>query len=155
MARAAKQAVTERGRQGNAEEAAYLELVRTAEALTRPLAQLLKAEELSGAQYNVLRILRGAREGLTCGEISDRMITRDPDITRLLDRLEKRKVIARNRDDKDRRVVLTRITDDGLALLSRLDQPILDMHHRLLGHLGEDRLATLCELLQACRSEAT
>jgi DNA-binding MarR family transcriptional regulator len=134
------------------EEAAYLELVRTTEMLSRPLAQLLKAEDLSPAQYNVLRILRGCPEGLTCGEVGDRMITRDPDITRLLDRLEKRKLISRSRDDKDRRVVLTRITAGGLEVLGRLDQPVRNTHRRLLGHLGADRLQMLRELLQDCRS---
>jgi DNA-binding MarR family transcriptional regulator len=135
------------------EEAAYLDLVRTAEALSRPVVQLLKTEELSSAQYNVLRILRGSPNGLTCGEIGERMITRDPDITRLLDRMEKRGVISRSRDIKDRRVVLTRITTEGLDVLARLDQPVRDLHRRLLGHLGGDRLRTLRHLLEACRSE--
>ena len=81
--------------------------------LSRGFAPLLKAEELSSTQYNVLRILRGAPEGLPCGEIGNRMITRDPDITRLLDRLEKRGLVSRCRETKDRRMVLTRITDKG------------------------------------------
>jgi len=134
------------------EEIAFLDLARTTEMLSRPLVQLLKTEDVSPAQYNVLRILRGSPDGLTCGEIADRMITRDPDITRLLDRLEKRKLVARARDHKDRRVVLTRIASDGLDLLSRLDQPVRDMHRKLLGHLGPERLRGLAELLEACRS---
>src|SRR6187549_160853 len=81
------------------EEAAYLDLMRTTEMLSRPLTQILKSEDLSPAQYNVLRILRGSPDGLTCSEIGNRMITRDPDITRLLDRMEKRHLIARNRDE--------------------------------------------------------
>jgi DNA-binding MarR family transcriptional regulator len=139
-------------RTASPEEAAYLDLVRTTEMLSRPVAQLLKSEDLSAAQYNVLRILRGCPEGLTCREIGNRMITRDPDITRLLDRLEKRKLISRSRDDEDRRVVLTRIRADGLDLLARLDQPLRDMHRRLLGPLGPERLQALAQLLQACRS---
>jgi DNA-binding MarR family transcriptional regulator len=135
------------------EEAAFLDLVRTTEALSRPLLQLLKTEDLSSPQYNVLRILRGSVDGLTCGDIAIRMITRDPDITRLLDRLEKRNLIARNRDDKDRRVVLTRITAEGLELLARLDQPVRDTHRRLLGHLGPSRLRELAEILEECRSQ--
>jgi len=135
------------------EEAAFLDLVRTTEALSRPVAQLLKTEDLSSAQYNVLRILRGCPEGLTCGEIGDRMISRDPDITRLLDRMEKRHLISRGRDGKDRRVVLTRIAPEGLALLAQLDQPVRDLHQRLLGHLGTERLRTLRELLEVCRGE--
>jgi DNA-binding MarR family transcriptional regulator len=133
------------------EEAAFLDLVRTAELLSRPVAQLLRSEDLSPAQYNVLRILRGATAGLTCGEIGNRMITRDPDITRLLDRIEKRGLISRNRHDQDRRVVLTRITGEGLALLERLDEPVLDLHRRLFGHLGAERLETLRQLLEECR----
>jgi DNA-binding MarR family transcriptional regulator len=134
------------------EEAAYLDLMRTTEMLSRPLAQLLKTEDLSPAQYNVLRILRGSPEGLTCGEIGSRMITRDPDITRLLDRLEKRKLISRSRESRDRRVVLTRIASDGLELLARLEQPVQETHRRLLGHLGLERLRTLAQLLEICRS---
>src|SRR5256714_15609000 len=80
------------------EEVAFLDLLRTCDLLSRGPAQVLKAEDLSSTQYNVLRILRGTPEGLTCGEISARMITRDPDITRLLDRLEKRGLILRRRD---------------------------------------------------------
>ena len=136
------------------EEAAYIDLVRTTDLLSRPLARLLKAEDISPAQYNVLRILRGSPEGLTCGEIGNRMITKDPDITRLLDRLEKRRLISRHRGEKDRRVVLTRITAGGMELLGRLDQPVRDTHRRLLGHLGMEQLQTLRELLQVCRSQA-
>ncbi len=148
----AKSEITPR-RQAIPEEAAYLDLARTTEILSRPLAQLLKADDLSPAQYNVLRILRGAPEGLTCGEIGNRMITRDPDITRLLDRMEKRSLISRSRDAKDRRVVLTRITAGGLDHLAALDRPVRDMHRRLLGHLGTERLGVLRQLLEACRSE--
>src|SRR6267142_3097960 len=85
------------------EEAAFLELLRTTDMLSRGLVKVLKIEDLSGTQYNVLRILRGTLEGLPCGEIASRMITRDPDITRLLDRMEKRGLISRSRANKDRR----------------------------------------------------
>lgn len=135
------------------EEAAFLELLRTTDQLSRRLVPLLKAEELSPTQYNVLRILRGAPEGLTCGEIGQRMITRDPDITRLLDRLEKRGLIARWRDVKDRRIVLARITPEGLKTLDRLDEPVQEGHRRQLGHLGRARLKALCELLRAARGQ--
>lgn len=138
---------------GSAEEAAALDLARTVELLAHPVSQLFKAHELSMTQYNVLRILRGAKEGLTCGEIANRMISRDPDITRLLDRLEKRSLIARARDDKDRRVVLTQITPEGLELLAALDGPVLKTHAESLGHMGEERLAALRELLAACREK--
>ncbi len=135
------------------EETAFLELLRTTDQLTRNLVPILKAEDLSSTQYNVLRILRGAPEGLPCGEIGNRMITRDPDITRLLDRLEKRGLIERWRETKDRRVVQARITSEGLKLLARLDEPVEQGHRHQLGHLGRERLKALCELLRAARSE--
>jgi DNA-binding MarR family transcriptional regulator len=101
----------------------------------------------------VLRILRGAPEGLACSDIGARMISRDPDITRLLDRLEKRRFISRTRETKDRRMVVTRITQGGLEALARLDKPMHDVHRKQLGHLGRERLRNLTELLEACRSE--
>ena len=133
------------------EEAAFLDLLRTTDILSRGLVALLKAEDLSANQYNVLRILRGAPAGLPCGEIASRMITRDPDITRLLDRLEKRSLISRCRETRDRRMVMARITPDGLKLLARLDEPITQAHRSQLGHLGRERLRNLKELLQAAR----
>jgi len=135
------------------EEAALLDLVRTCDLLSRGPAQVLKEEDLSPTQYNVLRILRGAPEGLACGEIASRMITRDPDITRLLDRLEKRALISRCRETKDRRTVMARITREGLKLLARLDEPIKDIHRKQLGHLGRERLGALAELLRLARSQ--
>jgi DNA-binding MarR family transcriptional regulator len=137
------------------EEVVFLDLSRTTDALSRPLVQVLRPEELSLTQYNVLRILRGTPEGLPCGEIAARMITRDPDITRLLDRLEKRELISRCRETADRRMVMARITPDGLALLSRLDAPVQEAHRRQLGHLGKERLRALGELLRAARLEAS
>jgi len=141
-----------RGRRGSAEEAACLDLWRTADLLSRAPAQVLKSAELSPTQYNVLRILRGSPDGLSCGEIANRMITRDPDITRLLDRLEKRGLISRSREEKDRRTVMARITSEGLELLGRLDEPVQAAHRKQLGHLGAERLEKLHELLQACRA---
>jgi len=134
------------------EESVFLDLLRTTDMLSRSLVGILKAEDLSANQYNVLRILRGALEGLPCGEIASRMITRDPDITRLLDRLEKRGLISRCREIKDRRMVMARITLEGLKLLSRLDEPIEEAHRKCLGHLGRERLRALTELLQAARA---
>lgn len=139
-------------RAGSAEEAAYLDLVRTADILTRAGIGVLKAEELSSTQYNVLRILRGSPEGLACGEIGSRMITRDPDITRLLDRLEKRGLISRSRESRDRRLVLAQITPAGLKVVNRLDEPVQNIHRKLLGHLGKARLGVLAKLLAAARS---
>ncbi|MGA9641223.1 MAG: MarR family transcriptional regulator [Terriglobales bacterium] len=134
------------------EETLFLELLRTTDMLSRGLGKVLKAEDLSATQYNVLRILRGAPEGLPCGEIANRMITRDPDITRLLDRLEKRALISRCRETEDRRMVMVRITAEGSELVARLDEPILGTHRRQLGHLGRDRMRTLAGLLHAAQS---
>lgn len=139
---------------GSLEEAVFLELVRTTDVLSRGPSQVLKSYDLSPAQYNVLRILRGSPTGLTCGEIGNRMITRDPDITRLLDRLEKRGLIARSRESRDRRVVLTEATRAGLDLLARLDRPVQAAHRKQLGYMGRERLEALGELLGACRSRA-
>ena len=134
------------------EEAAFLDLLRTADMLTRGAERVLKDEDLSRTQYNVLRILRGASEGLTCGEIASRMISRDPDVTRLLDRMEKRGLISRSRESRDRRLVLARITPEGLKLVNRLDEPVQNIHRKQLGHMGKDRLRALAELLAAARS---
>lgn len=134
------------------EEDAFLDLLRTCDLLSRGPAQLLKAEDLSSTQYNVLRILRGTPEGLPCGEIACRMITRDPDITRLLDRLEKRGLISRCRETKDRRMVMARITAHGLKILGDLDEPVRESHRKQLGHLGKGRLRELAELLGQARS---
>jgi len=135
------------------EETAFLDLFRTCDLLSRGPAEVLKGEDLSPTQYNVLRILRGAPKGLPCGEIAGRMITRDPDITRLLDRLAKRGLIARRRETRDRRVVLTKIAPEGLEVLARLDGPIQQSHRQQLGHLGRERLKKLADLLEAARSE--
>ena len=133
------------------EETVFLDLLRTSDVLARRIGYVLKDAELSSNQYNVLRILRGAPEGLPCGEIGSRMITRDPDITRLLDRLEKRGLISRTRETKDRRMVLTRISPEGLKLLAQLDEPVQQAHREQLGHLGKDRLRALTELLRDTR----
>ena len=140
-----------RRRTKSPEEGAFLDLIRTADVLTRRPAQVLKSQDVSPTQYNVLRILRGSPDGLACGEIGTRMITRDPDMTRLLDRLERRGLISRHRDARDRRTVLVRITPAGLELVDRLDEPVLATHCEQLGHLGKNRLRELRELLTACR----
>ena len=136
------------------EESAFLDLLRTTDMLSRGLVRILKTEDLSATQYNVLRILRGSPDGLPCGEIASRMITRDPDVTRLLDRMEKRGLISRFRDTKDRRTVIGKITAEGLKLLAHLDEPIQEVHGKQLGHLGRNRLWALTELLAAARANA-
>ena len=136
------------------EAEAAVNLLRTADAVLRGLAATLKPHGLSPEQYNVLRILRGAgREGLPCGEIAARMVTRDPDMTRLLDRMEARRLIARARDAQDRRVVTTRIRPAGLRLLAGLDALLNRENQRLVGHLGRKRLRQLVALLEAVREQ--
>ena len=135
------------------EDEAFVNLLRTADALMQGVAATLKPSGLSPAQYNVLRVLRGAGpDGLACREIGERMITKDPDITRLLDRLEERDLISRSRDRADRRVITTRITDKGLRMLKELDKPIEELHVKQLGHLGEQRLRSLVDLLEVARA---
>jgi DNA-binding MarR family transcriptional regulator len=134
------------------ELAAFLNIQRTADELMAAVAQLLKPAKLSPTQYNVLRILRAAgEEGLPCGKIGDRLLTREPDLTRLLDRLAKRALIERLRDSGDRRVVRGKITRSGREVLGGLDQKVLDLHKKQLGHLGREQLAALGRLLDQVR----
>src|SRR5208337_2592413 len=134
------------------EQEAYLSLQRTADLLARGAEEAIKRWGLSATQYNVLRILRGAGPGgLCCGEVAERMITHDPDITRLLDRLEKRGLIVRARGSKDRRVITARIAREGLRILAQLDGRIEEFHRRQLGHLGKRGLRLLLGLLSAAR----
>lgn len=133
------------------EEEAMLNVVRTADVLTQRANQFFKQFDITASQYNVLRILRGSPDGLSCSQIAERMIRRDPDITRLLDRLEARHFIGRERDGQDRRIVMTRITTEGLELVTRLDPLILTEHRRQLGRLGEPKLRQLIELLEQAR----
>jgi DNA-binding MarR family transcriptional regulator len=136
------------------EEEAFLNVIRTADALSRQAEGFLQDAGLSKTQYKVLRILRGAGgEGLPCGQIVERMITRDPDMTRLLDRLEKRELITRARGSADRRVVKAKISAKGLAILAALDLPLPEMHRRLLGHMGKERLRQLIALLEEARCQ--
>jgi len=140
------------------EQEAVLNIFKTVEQLHTQAVELLKPHGLSPTQYNVLRILRGASatccgSGIPCKDIADRMITRDPDMTRLLDRLEKRGLIARSRCPDDRRVVKTSITPDALKVLGELDQPMLELHQRQVGHLGEERLQQLISLMEGIREK--
>lgn len=138
---------------GSREEDVYLSLLRTAERLSRGVVETLNRADLTPTQYNALRILRGAgKEGTSCSEVGERMVTKDSDITRLLDRLEARELITREREAKDRRRIVTRITDEGLRVLAELDKPIAETHRRQLGHLGEKQLASLGKLLEAARN---
>jgi DNA-binding MarR family transcriptional regulator len=134
------------------EEEALLNLLRTADCLHRAFHRKTRDWGVTSTQYNVLRILRGAQpHGLTCSAIGDRMITADPDITRLLSRLKTLKLVRQQRDRHDRRVVWTQISDTGLALLKEMDPVILQMPIDLLGHLEKTELAELIRLLELAR----
>jgi DNA-binding MarR family transcriptional regulator len=134
------------------EEEAYLNLQRTAEYLRTKSAEWLKPWDLSLTQYNALRILRGAgKSGLACNEIGARMVTPDSDITRLLDRLEKKGLIERWRDQRDRRVVMARTTRQALTLLGRLDVPARSSVRDLMNKLSSHELASLNSTLEKLR----
>lgn len=134
------------------EEEAHLSIIRTADLLTRALAFTLKERGLTQTQYNVLRILRGAgAEGLPSGEVAERMITREPDITRLLDRMEARGWVHRRKDPADRRITRAWITLPGRELVDQLDAPVAEMQRHCLAHLGEAKLAELSDLLGTVR----
>ena len=135
------------------EEEAALNIVRTADVLMLALADVLKPHLLSATQYNVLRILRGAgNEGASCKDVGARLVARDPDITRLMDRLEQRGVVSRDRTKEDRRVVTHRLTSAGLELVNELDRPIEALHRKTMGHMKTGKLRELVGLLEEVRA---
>ncbi len=136
------------------EQEVFVALQKTADQLMQELAVLLKARGLSPTQYNVLRILRGAgQDGLPCGEVANRMITRDPDMTRLLDRMEAHSLVKRAREQKDRRVITTRITAEGLSVTGELDPVVEEMGVRQFSGLTRKEMRMLLELLDKVRVE--
>ncbi|MGB6428971.1 MAG: MarR family transcriptional regulator [Candidatus Acidiferrales bacterium] len=138
------------------EQQIIFDLLRLNSALQRDAEEIFGPFDLSNSQFNVLRILRGAgAAGLACGEVGDRMITHDPDITRLLDRLESRGLIARERQQEDRRVIKTRITREGLRILSELDAPLCALHKRQFAAIPQQQLAELGKLLAGLRASWT
>jgi MarR family transcriptional regulator, organic hydroperoxide resistance regulator len=134
------------------EQEAYLSLLRTAGALQASVEAKLKEFGLTSTQYNALRILRGAgTEGLPCSEIGERMITHDPDITRLLNRLQKCGLVVRARAKTDRRVIHGKITSAGLRLLREMEEPVEKHNREMLNHVGPEKLVQLIELLELVR----
>ena len=136
---------------------AYLDVIRARERLDSMLLDLFKhhpacrGHALSLPKYNVLRILRGAQDpegGLACQEIGRRMVTRVPDVTRLVDRLESSGLVRRERFAQDRRVVLIWPTQAALDLLEVLDEPVLDLHRQQFNGLSDGELETLIDLMQ-------
>jgi DNA-binding MarR family transcriptional regulator len=138
---------------GSLEQEAMLSIARTAAILDHGFAESLRPHGVTPTQYNVLRILRGAGDaGLCRGEVRERLVAQVPDVTRLLDRMQDAGLIERERDTADRRLVTTRITAAGLALLDALEAPVLEAHRRHLGHLSQEQLRTLITLLSEARA---
>ena len=130
------------------EDHLFVSILKLADFLSQQAEVVIKSAGLTPAQYNVLRILRGAEpDGLPCRRIAERMISRDPDMTRLLDRMEKYGWITRQRQQDDRRVIKARITAEALKLLKKLDQPIHDLHKGQFRHIPPGRLRLLADLL--------
>ena len=151
--------IAERSRAGSGrtslEERVFQSLMLAADHLLRGELDVLRGAALTFSQYNVLRILRGARpDALSCGTISQRMLTRDSDLTRLLDRLEERGLLKRIRDARDRRMVTAVITDAGLQLLRKLDGPVDRVHREQLKHMTPAQLDTLRTLAESVRGHA-
>ncbi|HEX4020684.1 MAG TPA: MarR family transcriptional regulator [Acidobacteriaceae bacterium] len=132
---------------------AFLNLLRTTDKLQRQLQMALKPHGLTETQYNALRILRGAGDTpLPCSEVGERLIHDAPDITRLLDRLERNGLIRRQRDLKDRRIVLSQITAEGLAQLKKLDGVVESSVDQMLGHMNQTELRQIVRLLVKARN---
>jgi len=131
------------------EQEAMLAVRMVAARILAPWERFLKSEaDLTASQYNVLRVLRGAHpKSLTAGEIGERSIARDPDITRLVDRLDARGLVKRGRSENDRRVVEVEITGKGLELLRQLDPHARQMPRALIGHVEQKKLRQLAKLL--------
>jgi DNA-binding MarR family transcriptional regulator len=137
------------------EQEAYLNLIRTCQHLVAFEDRFMRQYGLSGPKYNVLRILRGiGGEGAPCSVIRERMVTRVPDITRLIDRLERDGLVTRHRVERDRRVVLVRPSKKALELLIKMDDPLLELHREQLGHMSRKDLASLSQLLERARQTA-
>ena len=130
-------------------------LLRTTDVLRRVLSEVVGERGITLQQYNVLRILRGAgAEGLPTLEIGQRMIEQSPGVTRLLDRLEAKALVRRERCPRDRRQVTCRINGGGLAVLANLEKPVARASGALLGRLGDSRTAELIHLLDEVRAAA-
>ena len=137
------------------EQEAVLNILRTSDQFQNRLGRLLRDYGLTSSQYNILRILRGAGEPLPSLEIASRMIQVVPAITGLIDRLEKQELVQRCRCTEDRRVVYVNITDKALKLLSQIDEPLKELHHKLIGHLKKSELKQLSNLLEKARQSCS
>ena len=136
----------------SAELEAFLNLVRTSDQLQSDFSELFRPYGLTMQQYNVLRILRGEAKPMPCLEVADRMIQVVPAITGLIDRLEKQELVSRERCTEDRRIVYIEITKKALTLLKKMDEPVNELHKRLVGHLTRAELRELSRLLEKART---
>lgn len=134
------------------EQEALLNILRTSDRFQNEIGRLFREYGLTPSQYNVLRILRGEGTPMPCLEVAERMIQAVPAITGLIDRLEKQALVSRERCTKDRRVVHVQITTKARALLRRIDQPLDELHQRLIGHLTRAELKELSRLLDKART---
>jgi DNA-binding MarR family transcriptional regulator len=139
---------------GSVEQEAQLSVVRTGSMLIDAFEQMLKPYGITAAQFNVLRILRGAEpEGLCRNELRERLLTRMPDVTRLLDRMVDAGLVERTREGEDRRRVRTRMTPKARRLVDKLDKIVAEEHQRRFGHLGKTRLRELIDTLTEVRQK--
>ena len=152
MAKSLRQQLKKRNPFAVPEEEVNLNIQRTHSVLSGPGVKLLKRHKLSSPLYNILRILRGVGpEGLPCSQVGARMVTREPDVTRLVDRLVRSGWVERHRSEQDRRVVNVVITRKGLKLVDRLDEPVARLHREGLGHLTRKEMKELNRLLVKAR----
>ena len=134
------------------QQEAYLHLWRTYDRMRMLEDELFLRHDLTPQQYNALRLLKAEHPGgLPTLVLAGRLVSHAPDITRVVDRLEERKLVARERIPGNRRVVQVGITDAGLALLKTLEQPVRECHLKQLGHLSASQLQSLVELLRMAR----
>lgn len=150
-----KQEIVQERPFASVEEEALLNVMRTSDTIQRAFHRKIRKWGITSTQYNVLRILRGAQpRGLTCAALGSRMITAEPDITRLLARLKALKLIRQHRDRNDRRVVWTQISEDGLELLKSMDPLIEQLPQEMLGHISQGELAEFIRLLELARQKS-
>ncbi|WP_047812699.1 MarR family winged helix-turn-helix transcriptional regulator [Rhodopirellula islandica] len=137
------------------EQEAMLGILRTSDLLENRLARLLRKYGLTPSQYNAMRIMRGEGEPMPCLEVADRMIQVAPAITRVVDQLLHRELVHKTQSSQDRRVFLVGVTEEGLALLRQLDEPIQNLHRELLGHVSAEDLQTLNRILHIARGSVS
>lgn len=135
------------------EDKAVVSLLKTVDYINRISSETMEPFGVTSQQYNILRILRGTEEGLPTLDLADRMVVHSPGVTRLIDRLVKKELVTRERSEKDRRVVICKVTEKGLTLLAKMDQPVADMNRKIVGNLDDEQLKNLIDLLSLMRNK--